>query len=91
MKYKCVTKCYHNNRLYQKDEVVEFGKGQHVPEHFVPYKPVVEQINEAVAQGKVKSLEEMNTFALRAMAKAGGIELPATATKAEIIAAMRSE
>lgn len=91
MKYKCVTKCYYNNRLYQKDEVVEFDKSQHVPKHFVPYKPVIEQIKEAAAQGKSERLEDMNIFALKAMARAAGIDIPATATKEETIAAMRSE
>lgn len=71
--------------------MVTFDKGMRVPKHFVSFKPVAEQLKDAAAQGKPETLEEMNTFALRAMARAAGVELPATATKAEIIAAMRSE
>lgn len=91
MSYKCVTKCYYNGRLYQVGEVVTFDKSMRVPKHFVPYKPVAEQLKDAAAQGKGERLEDLNIFALKAMARAAGIDIPATATKEETIAAMRSE
>lgn len=91
MRYKCKTKCYFKGRLYQVGDEETFGKSEHVPKHFVPYKPVEEKLQEAVAQGKSERLEDMNIFALKAMARAAGIDIPATATKEETIAAMRSE
>ena len=91
MRYKCKTKCYFNGRIYQVDDEETFDKGVRVPKHFVPFKPVAEQLKDAAAQGKPERLEDMNIFALKAMARAAGIEVPATATKEETIAAMRSE
>ena len=37
IKYRCVTKCFHNSRLWSPGEILEAPKGQ-VPHHFVPEK-----------------------------------------------------
>ena len=91
MKYKCVTKCYFNGRLYEVDEVVDFEDGARVPSHFRKHVPLDEQIKQAAEQGAPEKLEDMNIMKLKSMAKLAGYEFPNNVTKQELIDLIRAE
>ena len=91
MKYKCVTKCYHEGRWYEVDEVVTFEDGKRVPSHFKKYVSLDEQIKQAAEQGAPEKLEDMNIMKLKSMAKLAGYEFPNNVTKQELIDLIRAE
>ena len=40
MKFKCVTKCFYENRLWTPGETLEVAKGAKVPKHFKDPKDI---------------------------------------------------
>lgn len=85
MKYKVIRTCYWQRRLYEAGEEVELQE-ENVPEHFKAIGSIKERL--ADREG---GLDEMNVGQLQKLARANGLKLEKTATKEELLSALRGE
>lgn len=103
MRYKVIRTCYWNRRLWEKDEEVELTGD--VPEHFKPLYSINERLSighEQAAEEQTEAeqtsdeadtvnLDDMNVGQLQRLARENGLALPKTATKQDLLSALRGE